>query len=64
MMIEEVKKQVYELLKNDDSGHDYKHVERVLNMSLRFAQKENVNLDILSLLLPAWSFKFVGTTHK
>lgn len=50
MMIEVVKKQVYELLKNDDSGHDYKHIERVLNMSLKFAQKENVNLDIISLI--------------
>ena len=50
MMIEVVKKQVYELLKNDDSGHDYKHIERVLNMSLKFAQKENTDLNIVSLI--------------
>ena len=50
MMIEVVKKQVYELLKNDDSGHDYKHIERVLNMSLKFAQKENTDLNLVSLI--------------
>lgn len=37
-MIDEIKKQVYNLLNNDDSGHGYDHVERVLNLALKFSQ--------------------------
>ena len=39
-MIEEVKKQVYNLLNSDDSGHGMDHINRVLNLSLKFAKKK------------------------
>lgn len=49
-MIEKVKKQVYNLLNNDDSGHGYDHIERVLNMSLKFAKKEKADINVVSLI--------------
>lgn len=49
-MIEDIKKQVYDLLNNDDSGHGYDHIERVLNMSLKFAKKENADINVVSLI--------------
>lgn len=49
-MIEEVKAQVCKLLEKDDSGHGMEHVNRVLKLSLKFAEMENANKDIVSLI--------------
>lgn len=49
-MIEEVKQKVYELLNNDNSGHGMAHINRVLNLALKFAKIENANKDIVSLI--------------
>ena len=49
-MIEKVKKQVSELLDKDNSGHGMEHINRVLELSLKFAEKENANKDIVSLI--------------
>lgn len=49
-MIEEVRKQVCELLNKDNSGHGMEHVERVLKMSLKFAKTENANEEIVALI--------------
>ena len=49
-MIEKVKKQVSELLNQDNSGHGIDHINRVLELSLKFAEKENANKDIVSLI--------------
>lgn len=49
-MIDEVKKQVYELLDKDDSGHGNDHINRVLDLSLKFAQNENANKDVVALI--------------
>lgn len=49
-MIEEVRKQVDELLGKDKSGHGMEHINRVLNLSLRFAEMENANQDIVALI--------------
>ena len=49
-MIEKVKKQVSELLDKDNSGHGMEHINRVLELSLKFAKKENANKDIVSLI--------------
>ena len=49
-MINEVKKQVYELLNKDNSGHGNDHIDRVLDLSLKFAQKETVNTDVVELI--------------
>lgn len=48
--IEKVKKLVFNLLKNDDSGHDMNHINRVLELSLKFCEKEKANKDIVSLI--------------
>lgn len=49
-MIEKVKIQVEKLLSNDNTGHGMNHVNRVLNLSLKFAEIENANKDIVSLI--------------
>ncbi|MCI8544795.1 MAG: HD domain-containing protein [Bacilli bacterium] len=49
-MIEEIKKQVCKLLDKDNSGHGMEHVNRVLNLSLKFAEIENANKDIVALI--------------
>ncbi len=50
IMIEKVKTQVSELLSEDNSGHGMEHINRVLELSLKFAEKENGNKDIVSLI--------------
>lgn len=50
MVLEEIKNEVYELLSSDNSGHGIDHVERVLNLTLKFAKKENANKEISSLI--------------
>ena len=49
-MIEKVRAKVSELLNKDDSGHGMEHVNRVLELSLKFAEKENGNKEIVSLI--------------
>ena len=49
-MIEKVKQQVSELLNKDNSGHGMDHINRVLGLSLKFAEKEHANKDIVSLI--------------
>ena len=50
-MIEVVKKQVSELLSGDQSGHGMDHIDRVLTLSLKFAQmEESANLEVVSLI--------------
>jgi hypothetical protein cdiviTM7_00195 len=49
-VIKKVKKQVYELLNKDNSGHGNDHIDRVLDLSLKFAQKETANTDVVALI--------------
>lgn len=49
-MIEQVKIQVAKLLNKDNSGHNIYHINRVLDLSLKFAEKENANKEIVSLI--------------
>jgi uncharacterized protein len=49
-MIDAVKSKVYELLKNENSGHGMDHIERVLRLSLLFAENEGADKDITSLI--------------
>lgn len=49
-MIEKGKQQVSELLDKDNSGHGTDYINRVLELSLKFAEKENANKDIVSLI--------------
>lgn len=48
-MTEEVRKRVYELLAEDNSGHGKEHIERVLKMSLKFAEAENADKETVAL---------------
>ncbi len=49
-MIEQVRRQVYELLGKDVSGHGMSHVERVLDLSLKFAEKEKADRETVALI--------------
>lgn len=49
-MIEEVKRQVSELLDKDVSGHGMDYINRVLSLSLKFAEKEKANKEIVALI--------------
>ena len=48
--IESINNEVYKLLSNDKSGHGTDHINRVLNLSLKFAKKENADIEIVSLI--------------
>ncbi len=48
--MEEIRKQVCKLLDKNNSGHGMEHVNRVLNLSLKFAEIENANKDIVALI--------------
>lgn len=48
--MEQVIKQVKILLDNDNSGHGFDHIERVLELSLRFCEEERANKEIVSLI--------------
>ena len=41
---------VEELLNNDNSGHGMDHINRVLVLALKFAEKESANETIVSLV--------------
>ena len=49
-MIDSVKEKVIKLLDKDNSGHGMDHINRVLDLSLKFAEKENANKDVVSLI--------------
>lgn len=48
--LKEVRERVYTLLNNDDSGHAMDHIDRVLNLSLKFAEREKANREVVSLI--------------
>ncbi|MDE6584154.1 MAG: HD domain-containing protein [Anaeroplasmataceae bacterium] len=49
-MIEEVRKQVCKLLDKDNSGHGMEHVDRVFHLSMKFAEIESANNDVVALI--------------
>jgi len=49
-MLEKVKSEVEKLLNSDNSGHGMDHVNRVLNLSIKFAKEENADIEIVSLI--------------
>lgn len=49
-MIEKVKEEVSKLLNGDTSGHGMEHINRVLALSLKFAEKEKGDKEIISLI--------------
>ena len=49
-MIDNVKQEVIKLLDKDNSGHGMDHINRVLDLSLKFAEKENANAQVVALI--------------
>ena len=49
-MINDVKSRVSDILNSDNSGYGMDHVNRVLDLSLKFAHKENANENIIALI--------------
>ena len=49
-MIDKVKREVTKLLDMDNSGHGMDHINRVLDLSLRFAEKEKADLVVVTLI--------------
>lgn len=63
MLIDEVYKEVKILLGGDGSGHGLDHIERVRNLSIRFAEEEGADLEITelaALLHDADDYKLFG----
>ena len=49
-MIEKVREHVCQLLGEDHSGHGMEHIDRVFHLSLKFAEQEKADKDIVSLI--------------
>lgn len=65
-MKEEVRNKVYELLKEETSGHGIDHIERVYNLAIKFAKKEKADAEIVglaALLHDVDDYKLVGISN-
>lgn len=66
-MIEKARRLVEELLKNEDSGHGMEHINRVYELAMEFAEKENCNKDLVALgaiLHDADDYKLFGEQNQ
>ncbi len=65
---QKIKEDVYSLLKDDTTGHDISHIERVLDLSLEFSENLDVNrekLNLIALLHDVDDYKlFVSDTRN
>lgn len=50
LLISSVNQRVFNILNSDNSGHGMDHVNKVLDLSLKFAHKENANENIVALI--------------
>lgn len=48
--LDEIKEEVYSLLQNEISGHGVDHIERVYNLSVKFANDEHADIFVASLI--------------
>lgn len=48
--LDEIKKEVYSLLENETTGHGIAHIERVYNLSVKFAENEHADIFVTSLI--------------
>lgn len=65
-MINKVKQEVIKILKDENSGHGIDHIERVLNLSLKFCETCEVNQEIvalIALLHDVDDYKLFGEEH-
>lgn len=49
-MIDNIKKEVYKLLGKDESGHSNDHIDRVVELALKFAKEEQANELVVMLI--------------
>lgn len=49
-MIETIRREVYKCLGKDESGHSNDHIQRVLDLSLKFAETEGANKDVVAMI--------------
>ena len=49
-MIDLIRRAVYKFLGKDESGHSNDHIDRVLDLSLKFAKEENANETVVALI--------------
>lgn len=67
MNIEKIKELAYKLLENENSGHGSDHINRVFQLSLKFAKQENANEEIVALvalLHDVDDYKIVGADNS
>ena len=50
MYMKTIYNEVYNCLKNDKSGHGMDHIDRVVDLSLKFCELENANKNIVTLI--------------
>lgn len=65
-MIEKVKEEVSKLLNGNTSGHGMEHINRVLALSLKFAEKEKGDKEVISLIAllhDVDDYKLVGVNN-
>lgn len=65
--IEIINNEVLKLLINDKTGHNMNHINRVIELSKKIANKENVNLDIvisIALLHDVDDYKIFGEENS
>ncbi len=65
-IISKVKDEVLKLLKKDKSGHGMEHVNRVYDLTLKFAKSENVDAfisSLIALLHEVDDYKIFGEEH-
>ncbi len=67
LIIEETKSFVRDKLKNDGSGHDWYHIERVYNMAMYIGERENADMFIVEMAallhdIDDWKFSDIYNT--
>jgi len=63
MNLDDMRRDVEELLKHDTSGHGMDHIDRVYHMAMRFARQEKADQDVVglaALLHDVDDYKIVG----
>ena len=49
-MMDLIRREVYKFLGKDESGHSNDHIDRVLDLSIKFAKEENANETVVALI--------------
>lgn len=68
-MLDKVKEQVKKLLKDDNSGHNFDHIQRVVQLSLQFCNYEEIDINkeiviLIALLHDVDDYKLFGVENS